>query len=568
MYILGLSCFAHDAAAALIKDGEPVAVVQEERLSRVKHTWRFPEASIRQCLAMAGIAMRDVDAVAYFWKPWRELIGNAAFVARNLPASLNLLRGASGADELTLASRIWAMARLGRRVARAFGASPPVRYVEHHLCHAASAFDVSGFDEAAILTIDGRGESSCTLLAQGDGNGIVKLVEHPVPHSIGHLYTAVTSFLGHKPFFDEWKVMGMSAYGKGTYEQAFSDLVHIGPDGGYRLNLDYFDFPTHGQNRWVSREFVERFGPPRAPGSDYDQRHFDLAFALQRLTEGLGLHLAGHLHRLTGSPNLCLAGGVALNVLMNMRIVEEGPFRRVFIQPIATDAGTALGAALHLYHQQMGRPRDYVMEHVYLGPEYDDAEIEAALSGRGLRWRKTPDICAETAAHIAGGKIVGWFQGRMEAGPRALGNRSITVDPRDAAMKDRLNLRVKKREFFRPFAPSVLEERCQDFFEMPGGATSPYMILAGRTKAGKEGVIPAVTHADGTARVHTVSQKTNPRYWQLIREFEKITGVPVILNTSFNENEPIVCTPVHAVECFLRTDFDVLAIGDYLAIKS
>ncbi|MCR4336947.1 MAG: carbamoyl transferase, partial [Candidatus Omnitrophica bacterium] len=376
------------------------------------------------------------------------------------------------------------------------------------------------------------------------------------------------SYLGFRPFFDEWKVMGMSAYGRPTYVKDFEDVVHLTPDGGYRLNLSYFQFHTHGQSQWLSPKFLKKFGPPRQHNGPYDQHHFDMAFALQRIVERTGVAMAAHLQAITGSKNLCMSGGVVLNCLMNKRIVEETHFKNFFFQPIANDAGTSFGSALYYYHHVLGKPRENIFESAYLGNEFTNEEIEKVLKAKGLQYRRVANIAAETASRIAKGKIVGWFQGRMEAGPRALGNRSITVDPRDAMMKDRLNARVKKREFYRPFAPSVLEERVADYFIMPKGQPSPYMILIGDVREDKKHVIPAVTHADGTARVHTVSRQINPRYWDLIAEFEKLTGVAVLINTSFNENEPIVCTPEHAADCFLRTEFDVLSIGDFLVEKN
>lgn len=440
-------------------------------------------------------------------------------------------------------------------------------FIEHHLCHAASAFFVSPFKEAAILTMDGRGESTTTLMAVGQENIIRKIKEINVPHSLGHLYAAITDYLGFKPFFDEWKVMGMSAYGKETYTKDFEDLLKLTVNGEFRLNLKYFCFHTHGRSQWLSDLFLQKFGPKRNPEEPLQERHFDIAYALQRLIEKTGVELAQYLQVITGLENLCMTGGVVLNCLMNKKIIEQTKFKNFFFQPIANDAGTSLGSALYFYHQVLGKERNHSFASVYLGNEFDNGIIEEALKKRNVKYQLSPHIAKETARFIADGKIVGWFQGRMEAGPRALGNRSITVSPLDPKMKDRLNERVKKREFFRPFAPSVLEEKVHEYFVMPKNQLSPFMIVLGDVREDKRKIIPAVTHADGTARVHTVNRKVNPRFWELIAEFEKITGVPVLLNTSFNENEPIVCTPDHALDCFLRTEFDVLAIGDYLVVK-
>ena len=569
MYVLGLSSYAHEASCALIQDGRIRAVAEEERWSREKHTWKFPRNAIAWCLEEAGIAFGDVAAIAFFWIPWLEVKGNLGHVLRYLPASLNLLRAGSGSDDLTFGARVRAMWGVGKDIQRHFGLAraPRVHFVEHHLCHAASAFYPSGFEQAAILTVDGRGEAVSTLMAVGRGHRIEKLREVATPHSLGHLYAAVTHHLGFRPFFDEWKVMGMSAYGADAMCHDFEPLVTTHADGTFRLDLRYFGFHTHGRDAWLSEQFVRRFGPARAAGDPYEQRHFDLAFALQRTVERVGVHLARALHEATRLPDLCLTGGVALNCLMNEAILRETPFERCFIQPIANDAGTSLGSALYWYHQLAGHEARAPFPGVYLGPEFDDQAIERAITARDLSFARCEDIAAATAPHVAAGRIVGWFQGRMEAGPRALGDRSIVCSPADPGMKDRLNARVKKREFFRPFAPSVLEERVADWFDLPKGHLSPYMVLTGRVRPAQRDRIPAVVHADGSARVQTVARSANPRYWALIAEVEKLTGIPVVLNTSFNENEPIVCTPEHAVDCFLRTDFDVLAIGDYLVTR-
>ncbi len=569
MYILGLSSYSHESSAALIKDGAICSLIEQERLNREKHTWKFPKEAIEACLKRQGIGWPDIAHVTFFWNPVAEIKGNLLHVLRYFPASLNLLAVNSGGEELTALRRLALMRRVGQELKEAFQlpSVPPVHFVEHHLAHAASAFFISPFDHAAIITWDGRGESTSTLLSIGDGNKITKVKEIKVPHSLGHLYAAVTEYLGFKPFFDEWKVMGMSAYGNASLVGAFHDLVHLKKNGEYELDLEYFQFHTHGQGRWVSQAFLNKFGPARKSGHSYEQRHFDIAAGLQRVVEKTGVHVASHFYELTKIPNLCMTGGVALNCLMNKEIIRHTPFTNFFIQPIASDAGTSLGSALYYHHQELNQPRREIFESAYLGPEFTDEEILAALKQKPLFYKKCDDIAKETAPHIAEGKIVGWFQGRMEAGPRALGNRSITVSPLDPTMKERLNGRVKKREFFRPFAPSILEERVHDYFWMPKEQLSPYMILTGDVRPEKRGIIPAVTHADHTARVHTVNKKVNPRYWQLIAEFEKLTGVPVLLNTSFNENEPIVCTPQDAINCFSRTEFDVLAIGDYLVTK-
>jgi carbamoyltransferase len=569
MKILGLSSYSHEASAALIVDGQLVSFVEEERINREKHTWKFPKNAITACLKEAKLSIRDIDHFTFFWVPSKELTGNLLHFAKFFPESINLFKASSGSDDLTFLTRLNLMRNIGRTLKNEFGLSqiPHVHYIEHHLSHAASAFFVSPYQDAAILTMDGRGESTSTFLAVGHQNKIERIKEIKVPHSWGHLYAAVTDHLGFKPFFDEWKVMGMSAYGKNTYVKDFQDVVSLLSDGTYRLNLEYFKFHTHGQSQWVSDLFIKKFGPKRKYQDPYEPRHYDIAYGLQKIVENAGVNLAKHLYEITQLPNLCMTGGVVLNCLMNKRIVEETQFKEFFFQPIANDAGTSLGSALYFHHQILNQPRKFIFDSVYWGPQYSPAEIEDVLIKMRVKYKRCDNIARETAPHIAQGKIVGWFQGRMEAGPRALGNRSIVVTPVNSAMKDKLNERVKKREHFRPFAPSVLEEKASEYFNMPKGQLSPYMILVADVKEYKKNVIPAVTHADGTSRVHTVNRNTNPRYWELISEFEKITGVAVIINTSFNENEPIVCTPQDAVSCFLRTEFDVLAIGDFLVEK-
>lgn len=566
MYVLGISSYSHESSCSLIHNGVVKSVIEEERLNREKHTWKFPVNAIQKCLAMEGISFDQIDHVTFFWSPYREIAGNVEHFLKFFPKSLNLLRGS---DEGSFFQRISSMQNVGKDIAKHLNLPkvPHVNFIEHHLCHAASAFFVSPYKEAAILTIDGRGESTSTMMAHGRENKIQKLQEIKVPHSLGHLYASITDYLGFKPFFDEWKVMGMSAYGHDTYVKDFENILFLSEEKGYRLNLDYFGFHTYGQAKWVSDKFIQKFGPKRVAKSEYEQKHFDIAYALQKLVEKTGVHLANQIYNKTRSKNLCMTGGVVLNCLMNKKIVEQTPFENFFFQPIANDAGTSFGSALYYYHQTLDQKRNFEFSSPYLGDEYSNEEIEEVLKERQIKYVKSDNIARDAAKCIVENKIVGWFQGRMEAGPRALGNRSITVNPTDATMKDRLNERVKRREYFRPFAPSVLEEKAEEYFVLPKGQKSPYMILIADVREDKKDIIPAVTHNDGTARVHTVNKEINPRYWQLIKEFGDLTGVPVLINTSFNENEPIVHTPANAIDCFLRTEFDVLAIGDFLVTK-
>lgn len=569
MVILGLSAYAHEASACVLRDGIPVALVEEERVNRQKHTWCFPEGAIIEVLRIAGASVEDIDIVTFFFRPWNELKGNLRHFVLNLPRSARLLSQRNGRDDLPFFERFRSMTGLRRHLRETFPGIRPsvtVQYIEHHLAHAASCFHISPFDRAAILTVDGRGEDVTALAAVGEGNRIEKRREWLVPHSLGHLYAAVTDFLGFKPFFDEWKVMGLSAYGTERRCGAFKEIVACTSDGGFSVDLDYFRFQTDGRDNWTSRKFQDSFGAPRLPHEDLDQRHCDIACALQRRIEEVGVHMATHLRAQTRLNSLVMAGGVVLNCLMNRKIVEDSGFKNFFFQPVANDAGTSMGSALYYHHAVLDRPRTFTFQSSYLGPEYTDVEIEAVLKASSVRYERSPNIAARCAALIAEGMVVGWFQGRMECGPRALGNRSIVADPRRADMKDILNARVKKREWFRPFAPAVLAEKAGAYFRLP--ADSPYMILVGDVLDEMKDRIPAVTHKDGTARVQTVHRSTNPLFWELISEFEAITGIGVVLNTSFNENEPIVMTPSHAIDCFLRTEFDALGIGNFLVRKT
>jgi carbamoyltransferase len=436
------------------------------------------------------------------------------------------------------------------------------------MAHAASAFYVSGYNKSAILTIDGWGDSGTTMIATGHGTRIDKLLEVPYPHSLGGLYSAITEYLGFRSNSDEYKVMGMAAYGQPEYYDFFKDLIQFTNKGGFRLNMEYLSYHTHGHRKWYSDNLVKKLGPARQYKDELTARHKNIAASIQKAVEDAIVTLAKTAQQLTGSKRLCYAGGVALNCLANRRILRETPFTDLFIQPVANDAGTSLGAALLLHYRlNPEAERTFVWHHSYWGPQFDDREHLAALERSGLQHTRKENVAQYTAARIAAGNVVGWFQGRMEVGPRALGNRSLLADPRRPEMKELLNIRVKKREEFRPFAPSILEEAANEYFELHG-ALSPYMIMVGDVHPDKKAVIPAVTHVDGTARVHTVSKITNPRYWQLIDEFRKLTGVPVVLNTSFNENEPIVCTPEQAIECFRRTRIDTLVLGDHVVERA
>jgi len=577
MYILGINAYHADASAALVCDGKLVAAAEEERFNRIKHCAGFPYLAVKYCLDAAGIKPEELTHIA---------------VARDTRANLD--------KKLLYALKIPQMAlrRLAPQgkfagikedVAKALDVDPArlqaeVTRVEHHKAHLASAFFVSGFEDAALLSVDGLGDFASTMWGVGRGTQMTIDGSIAFPHSLGFFYTAITQYLGFPRYGDEFKVMGLASYGQPQFEDEFARIVLLDGDKGkprFQLGLDYFVHHKVGSDitwdqgipvigKLFSDHLEKRLGAAREPGAEISQRHFDIAASLQSRLEDAVMALLNRLYERHGVRRVCLAGGVAYNCVANGKIFDRTPFEQVYVQAAAGDAGLAIGSAFYVQHQTLGQPRDFVMEHAYWGPEFSDDRIRAALSGisdEGLRIVKFADetIAAETAKRIADGKIVGWFQGRMEFGPRALGNRSIVVDPRRAEMKDILNSRVKHREAFRPFAPSILEERVGEFFEH--SHPSPFMLLAYAVKPDKRAVIPAPTHVDGTGRLQTVNREQNPRYWQLISEFDRLTGVPVVLNTSFNDNEPVVCKPEEAIDCFQRTKMDALAIGNYLVEK-
>ena len=573
--ILGINAFHGDAAAALVVDGELVAAAEEERFNRVKHVAGFPALATAWCLADAGLAPADVDHVAIARDPRANIGAKLIRTIRH------------GASARCLKARLENAAKVRdvrSQVADALGVAPDelraeIHNVEHHQAHVASAFFVSPFEQAAILSVDGFGDFASTMLAVGRGNRIEVLDRILFPHSLGIFYTAVTQWLGFPEYGDEGKAMGLAPYGDPErFRARMRDLAR--PDGDlFRLGLDYFTHDKEGVDmtwdegsptigRIFSDLMIQAFGPPRAAGAEIEPVHEDVAAALQAVLEDVYLHLVQTLHARTGLADICLAGGVALNAVANGRIRPETPFTGVYVQPAAGDSGTAVGAAYHVWNQELGRPRSYVMEHAYTGPGYGDVAHEAALRAAGLEPRHLPDdqLFPFVADRVAAGDVVGWFQGRMEFGPRALGHRSIVADPRRKEMKDVLNARIKHREPFRPFAPSILAEATGEWFEQ--GYASPFMVLVYKTLPTKRAEIPAVNHVDDTGRVQTVEERVEPRYHRLIKEFEKRTGVPILLNTSFNENEPIVMTPEHAVETFRKTRMDLLVLGNHVVVRN
>jgi len=553
--ILGINCFSHDTAACLVQDGRIVAFAEEERFNRERHTKRFPDTAIAFCLERAGADLRDVDVVAFAHRPGLDFARGA----------LDALRRGS---PKRLAAQTYVDGNLARKelgFRRRWGYRGKVAHVGHHDAHAASAFFASPFDEAAVLTLDRGGDFLSTTLRHGQGTSLRQLDAVRNPDSLGEVYSALTWYLGFLPNADEGKVMGLAPYGHDKLVGEIADLVRATPDGLFRVNLAHFAYQREGG--WLSRRFVQRYGPPRVPESGIAELHENLAYAVQDLLEEVALHVARSLRRRTGSRNLCLAGGVALNSVMNTRLLREAGFDHVFIQPAASDAGNALGAALWVWHQRLGRPRTEAMAHALWGPEFGAKACEQALAGRGLAVRSVADPPAEAAGLLAASKIVGWFQGRAEVGPRALGARSILADPRQPDMKDILNARVKRREAFRPFAPSVLHERGPDW--LGGYYPNPFMLLVLPVRQDRREAVPSVTHVDGSARPQTVTADVNPSFHRLIAEFERRTGVPMVLNTSFNlRGEPIVLRPDEAVADFLRTDMDALFLGDLLVSKA
>ena len=556
MNILGINCFAHDTAAALVQDGTPVAFVEEERFNREKHTKAFPGSAVQFCLHEGGIGIRDVDVVAFAHRASVDFRRGAVDALKRLPRSAKRLAAQAYID-LNLS-------RKQQAFVRRTGYRGRVVNVGHHQAHAASAFFASGFDEAAVLTLDRGGDFLSTTLSHGRGAQMSTLAEVRNPDSLGEVYTALTWYLGFHPNADEGKVMGLAPYGRDRYVPAFRDFIRLTPDGLFRVNLKWFRY--HLEGGWLSKRFLDRYGPPRVPESEITEHHEDLAFALQAVTEDAGLHLARALHELTGAKNLALAGGVALNSVMNARLLAETGFEHIFIQPAASDAGNALGAALFVWHQVLGRPRAWRMDHAFLGPEPGEADFKEVLEARKLPFQEVPDPARAAAELLAEGKIVGWFQGRAEVGPRALGARSILADPRRAEMKDIVNAEVKHREGFRPFAPAVLDEEGPQFFDRY--YTNPFMLLVLPVRGDKREVIPAVTHVDGTGRLQSVTREGNPLFHSLIESFRRITEVPVVLNTSYNlRGEPIVNLPEEAVEDYLKTGMEALLLGRYLLTK-
>ncbi len=574
MYILGINAYHGGASACLINDGQLVAAAEEERFRRIKYWAGFPSAAIRFCLAEAGISAHDLDHVGISRDPSAKLLNKALFALARRP-SLNLIR-----DRLQNAAKVRdpKMALCEALGLDPSGLKAQFHNVEHHRAHLASAFFVSPYKEAAVLSVDGMGDFSSTMWGVGHDNRLEVFDSISFPHSLGIFYTAVSQWLGFTKYGDEGKVMGLAPYGRPTALDAMRKIIRLQRDGTFELDLDFFIHHAEGAAMtWddgepvlgmlFSQRLVDLLGPSRQPRGELTKRHEDVAASLQVMLEEVELTLVRMLQQKTGQQALCMAGGVALNSAFNGKILPQTAFKDIYIQAAAGDAGTALGAAYYIYHQVLGRPRTFVLDHAYTGPQYSDEVAAAALTAKGLSYTCLDDdaVCRRAAELVAAGQVVGWFQGRMEWGPRALGNRSIIADPRRSDMKDILNARIKQREPFRPFAPSVLLEATGDYFDQ--SYPDPFMVKVYGVRPERQAEIPAVTHIDGTGRLQTVDRATAPRYHQMISAFAELTGTPVILNTSFNENEPVVCQPSEAIDCFTRTRMDALVIGNLLVEK-
>lgn len=558
-----------DSAASLICDGKLVAAAEEERFSRVKHHSGFPYHAVQFCLDQAGIKIGDIEHASLYWRPW--VLGHKAMQAvKSLAISPDMFRARADRGIAQVSESYLGMLKLPRLIKQRYGPSRfRFRYLEHHRCHAASAFLVSPFESAAIFTMDGTGEDTTTLFSHGRGTQIRPIKRIKLPHSLGQFYSAVTNLLGFDMFGgDEWKVMGLAAYGEPEFYDFFSKRVLM-RNGNYDFYVNIRVLDHHLAKRYqFSDEIVKNLGPTRLPGDPITERHQNIAASAQKALEDVVLYLLNGLHKETGEENLCLAGGVAFNSVMNGRIINESPFKRVFIQPAAGDAGCSLGAAFLTHNTVLKNERVFEMEHAYWGPSFSNEACAKALQEFGMKFETAPDeeLLPRVARMIADGAIVGWFQGRMEFGPRALGNRSFLADPRRADMRELLNKKVKLREWFRPLAPSMLEESSSQIFGAP--RRDPFMVTVFTVAEDQRDRIPAVVHVDNTARPQTVSQKTNPRYWGLIKEFERLTGVPALLNTSFNIQEPIVCQPRDAIKTFKSASFDALVLENNLVLRS
>jgi len=564
MNILGISCFYHDSAACLLKDGKIIAAAQEERFTRKKHDVDFPEKAIRYCLEEGGIKIEDVDYISFYEKPLMKL-------ERILHQHLEMFPRSYWSFYSAMPSWINQKLRVPSIIRKKLKYKGKIFFVEHHMAHAASSFLVSPYKKAAILTTDGVGEWATTTTGIGEENSITLNKEISFPSSLGLLYSTVTAYLGFRVNDAEYKVMGLSAYGRPVYYEKFKKIIDIREDGSYQLDMSYFDF--HYKLSMPGKKFVKEFGPPRKKESGMERRFENMAASLQKITEEIIIKMLNSLHEETKMDKLCMAGGVALNSVANGKILKNTGFKEVYIQPASSDAGTAVGAACYAYNTILGNKREYVMSSADLGPGYSTGQIRKFLEENSIahkEFKNENELVKMTAYLIKKGKVVGWFQGRMEWGPRALGNRSILSDATNPKMKDILNLKVKHREPFRPFAPVITVEDAKEYFECDNPVPMPtdFMLMVYPIKKEKQKIIPAVTHVDGTGRLQTIRREQNPRYYDTIKEFEKLSSTPILINTSFNiRGEPIVCTPQDAYRCMMGTGIDYLVIGGFIVAR-
>ncbi len=561
-HILGISCYYHDAAACLIRDGKIIAAMEEEKFTRIKHDNNFPINSITHCLKKAGINAKNLDFIGFYEKPVIKFERVIQTFTECYPSGFWMFYK-------QMPSWINEKLRIKSIIKNRLKYNKDVLFIDHHTSHASSAFFVSPFKKATIITIDGVGEWITTSIKKGIHNNIFPLQELHFPHSLGLLYSTITSYLGFNVNNDEYKVMGLAAQGKPKYHAKFRKIINIKNDGSFKMDMKYFDYSIKTQ-MWA-KELENLMGKPRKPYTEITKRHENIAATLQKITEEIYFKIANHAYELTKFKNLCIAGGVGLNSVANGKLYDETPFEKIFVQPAATDAGGAIGTAYFIWNQILKRSRKFKMYNAYLGPEFNQKEIKIFLDNNKIKYKKLSkkELPETVAKLLSKNKIIGWFQGKTEWGPRALGNRSILANPINPDMKNIINSKIKHREDFRPFAGSVLKEDANHYFKIPeNNHNSPFMNFVFKVLPNKEKFIPSITHTDKTCRIQTVSKNQNAMYYSLIKKFKKLTGIPIILNTSFNlKDEPIVCTPQDALNDFYKVPMDCLIMGSYLIEK-